>query len=59
MVSSIINKIILNNRGNIVASGDKHKSTRKNEMINTTEIGEDKPHNNIPPYYVLIYIMKI
>ena len=53
------------NRGNIVAPGDKHKSTNgqdhdnKTAIINTKETGEDKPHDNIPPYYVLIYIMKI
>ena len=53
------------NRGNIVAPGDKDKSTsgedsnRNLAIINTKETGEDKPHNNIPPYYVLIYIMKI
>jgi microcystin-dependent protein len=31
----------------------------KMNNINTSIRGADKPHNNMPPYYVLIYIMKV
>jgi microcystin-dependent protein len=26
---------------------------------NTTPAGDNKPHNNMPPFYTLVYIMKL
>jgi len=28
-------------------------------IVNSNSTGGDKPHNNMPPYYVLLYIMKL
>lgn len=30
----------------------------KNPTYNSTSVGENNPHNNMPPYYTLAYIMK-
>lgn len=38
---------------------DNDATSSINHSHNSPYYGESKPHNNMPPYYVLIYIMKI
>jgi microcystin-dependent protein len=42
-------------------SGCKYKNiiTKERNGINTDNIGGNTPHNNMPPFYVLTYIMKL
>jgi len=42
-----------------VPSNNKSTSTNGKHSHNMTHVGGDKSHFNIPPYYVLIYIMKL
>ena len=44
-------------RGDFIYSGGGYDIIGDKEMIQAT--GNDKPHNNMPPYYVLVYIMKL
>ena len=40
-------------------TGGPEKGTIRDSMQNTTNAGASQPHNNMPPYYVLCYIMKL
>ncbi len=40
-------------------SEKKNNDSDEEEARMTSEIGEDNPHENRPPYYVLAYIMKV
>jgi microcystin-dependent protein len=44
------------NPGNTIAIGNQLLA---NNPGNTGSAGGDKPHNNMPPYYVLSYLMKL
>jgi len=49
--------ITINSAGNhnhIINTDGSH-----NHLVTLTSVGSNTPHNNMPPYYVLIYIMKI
>lgn len=47
-------------RGSIATSGSSYSQGSGNkENLYTNETGGDQPHNNMPPYYSLYYIMKI
>jgi microcystin-dependent protein len=39
--------------------GYKNIITKERNDINTNNTGGDTPHNNMPPFYVLTYIMKL
>jgi len=45
------------NVGNISITGGVQNAPDHNHTVNGTGLG--KPHDNVPPYYVLCYIMKI
>lgn len=46
------------NRDFYYGAGEGAHLSNENE-INTTEAGKDQPHNNMPPFYVLAYIMRV
>jgi microcystin-dependent protein len=52
-----------NGDGNGQWSDNKIRGTNQNNVSKTTELinssGSNQPHNNMPPYYVLAYIMKL
>jgi microcystin-dependent protein len=43
------------------SSGNSHQTWqyRQDDGLRTLKTGGDKPHNNMPPYFALAYIMKL
>lgn len=40
-------------------NSDSVKNSNNYENVATSSVGNSQPHNNIPPFYALLYIMKL